>query len=337
MNLRFRTCHLGLVQVNLITNSQAVLDVLGEFYQMVCETDPPLPSWTVEAMVAPLTSDMAVNHWGVGYLAQPQSQRIQLHATDPRHLAITARKTVREVLIDYCEQRHYIMLHASAVADDDRVIVIVGDKGSGKTTIALKSVLSHGMRYLSNDHLIVYSDMGTSRPTLKLTSLPTPIPLKIGTYLDLECQLPRPWDVEGLEIDAYRSKDRKDVYGIDRRVLYTFRGLGQQNPVEFDLGDSGTDPSVLVVLAGYASGGTGRAEIADPVSALMPHVRTDWMFDRNLNQRYLPRCERGVHEYRADAHRLVRKLAARASVVEWRHRGDPSDLLAPVEREENRS
>ncbi|KIA61112.1 hypothetical protein FG87_32785 [Nocardia vulneris] len=309
---------------------------MAEFYQ-ISEADPAASEWTVEATVGPLSSDLAINSWGVGHAVLPRERRIRLHANDPRHLAITARKTVRETLIDYCEQRRYIMLHASVVVDGHRVIVIVGDKGSGKTTLGVKSVLSHGMRYLSNDHLIVYSDLSSPRERLTLTSLPTPIPLKIGTYLDLEQSLPRPWDDESLDIDAYRSVDREELYGIDRRVLYTFAGLGQQNPIEVDLGDSGSGPSVLVVLASYTNGSTRWALVDDPVSALMPHVRTDWMFDPNLNQRYLPRHQRDVHEYEADAHRLVRGLAERARVVEWRHRGDPSEMLEAAGLEVSRS
>ena len=42
------------------------------------------------------------------------------------------------------------MLHASAVADDERVIVVVGDKGSGKTTLALNAALTRGYRTTSS-------------------------------------------------------------------------------------------------------------------------------------------------------------------------------------------
>src|SRR5262245_11858310 len=75
------------------------------------------------------------------------------------------------------------MLHASAVVNDERVIIVVGDKGSGKTTLGLKAALLHGMRYLSNDHLIVFGDANAEQAAplasrLILTALPTPIPLK---------------------------------------------------------------------------------------------------------------------------------------------------------------
>jgi hypothetical protein len=59
------------------------------------------------------------------------------------------------------------------------------------------------MRYLSNDHLIVFGDANAEQAAplasrLTLTALPTPIPIKIGTYVDLEERLPPPWDTEGL-------------------------------------------------------------------------------------------------------------------------------------------
>ncbi len=87
-------------------------------------------------------------------------------------------------------------------------------------------------------------------------------------------------------------------------------------------------PAVLVALASYASGPeTEISPVTDPAAALMAHVRTDWMFDPCLNQRYLPRRERQRAEYDADARRLVAALAERATVIGWRHHGDPAPLL----------
>lgn len=308
-----------------------MLTYLSDFYTLT-DGASAIDEWLVEAIVGPADDSMDTNAWGVSYSSNPIARRLRLRSTDPGNLAITARKAVREALVDYCEQRRYAMLHASAVVDDQRVIIVVGDKGSGKTTIGLKTALFHGMRYLSNDHLIVYPESATGTDALAsrlaLTSLPTPIPLKVGTFLDLEHRLPAPWDTEGLDIDAHRAIPREQLCGLDQRVLYTFAGLGQDSPIQASLADASTGPAVLVVLASYTNDTpTEATEVADPIDALMAHVRSDWMFDPILNQRYLPRHERQPAEYEADARRMVTALAERAAVVRWDHRGDPAPLL----------
>lgn len=330
MNPSTVICQLGPTSTAVVTDHDFVIDHLRDFYVTTAgQSSRSSTDWTVHALLGEPDPAMPVNEWGVGYLARPEFHQIWLWAPDPENLAITTRKVVREVLVDYCEKRRYVMLHASAVTDDNKVLVVVGDKGSGKTTLALKSTLLHGMRYLSNDHLIVYASDGSnpSARNLTLTSLPTPVPLKIGTYLDLEELLPAPWDTEGLDIDAHRQVPREQLYGLDRRVLYTFPRLGQLSPIAVDLHDTAAGPEVLVALGNYTHGPVGEVPIRDAVEALMPHVRTDWMFDPRLNQRHLPRRERNEIEYGDDARRLVEALAGRAKVIGWNHRGDPRELL----------
>ncbi len=337
MKVRTIQCRLGVTSVTLITNHQTVIDYLRDFYR-ISDDAGSAGDWTVEAIVGPADDTMTTNRWGVSHAADPAVRRLALRAGDPQSLAITTRKCVREALVDYCEQHRYAMLHASAVVDDQKVIIIVGDKGSGKTTLGLKAALGHGMRYLSNDHLIVFGDAMADQTVplasrLTLTALPTLIPLKIGTYLDLEDKLPPPWDTEGLDIDTYRTAPREQLYGLDRRVLYTFPGLGQDSPINVDLGDTARGSAVLIVLARYAGAEEPiEVRVSDPVTALMPHVRTDWMFDPALNQRYLPRIERQPAEYDADARRLVTALAERSRVIEWAHHGDPTPLLDRLDK-----
>lgn len=319
------TCQLGPTRATLVTNHRAVLDYLRHFYPL--ERGASDGTWRIEAMVGPADPGMITNQRGVSYAADPSARRLRLRAPEPQSLAVTARTCVREVMVDFCERRGYVMLHAAAVTDRDRVIVIAGDVGSGKTTLALKSVLCHGMRYLANDHLIIYpAPVGG----LCLTTLPGPIGLKVGTYLDLADRLPAPFDTEGLDPDAYRRMPREQRYRLPHRVIYTYRDLGQPHPATAELQDAATGPAVLVALAGYAGAGepAGVPEpVPDPTAALLPQVRTDWMFNPRLNQRYLPRTERRRPEYHRDAGRLVRALAERATVVRWRHRGDPAPLL----------
>ncbi len=327
MTVRPVTLTLGPVDVELHTGEQGLLDYLAEFYPM--HEGPALSSaWVVDACVGEDTG-MAQNLWGVRYRVDAERRHLTLRADRLEDLAITARKCIREVMVEFCEQRRHVMLHASAIVGDCGVVIVAGDKGSGKTTLALGAALLHGYRYLSNDHLIVYpaSPTGTG---LVLTSLPTLIPVKVGTYFDLEDLLPPPWDSEGLAIERFRALAPAERYRHDRRLLYTYRRLGQDNPILVSLGDRGVGPDVTVVLARYAKEGEAIDHLrpmTSPVEALMPQVRLDWMFDPDLNQRYLPGLHRDRGAYEEDAARLVEALTERAPVVEWVHRGDPEPLL----------
>lgn len=337
MGLRTVSCDLGVTRATLVTNHDAVLRYLRNFYPLA--DGAAAGPWVIEATVGPVGDDMTINEWGVGYAADPPHRQLRLRGPRAEPLAVTARTSLREALVDFCERRRYAMLHASAVVDDARVVVIVGERGGGKTTLALKAVLDHGMRYLANENLIVLPDR-TGGPAphparLRLTTLPGPIALKVGTYLDLADRLPPPFDTEGLDLDSYRAMPREQRYRSYHRVIYTFQGLGQPHPATVDLRDPATGPAVLVAIASYtgAGGAGGAAEpsvtpVPDPVAALLPHLRMDWTFTPWLNQRYLPRAERRPPEYEADARHLLRALAERATVVRCQHRGDPAPLLA---------
>ncbi|MGH3715455.1 MAG: hypothetical protein ACRDT4_18630 [Micromonosporaceae bacterium] len=310
--------------MQLLTDQTRLLGYLDAFYDTVAE-EPAGDGWLVDARLGP-GDGMARDAWGVARALDAERRVIRLRADDVDGLAVTVRKCLREAMVDYCERRGYTMLHASAFADADRAIVVVGDKGSGKTTLALRACLLDGFRYIANDHLIAYMEGGG----LVLTSLPTLIPVKVGTFLDLEALLPKPWDCEGVDVDAYRGMPAAERYRHQARLLYTYRQLGQPNPVTIRIGEP-AGPRLAVVFARY--GQQPQVSVVSSVQgpdALMEHVRTDWMFNPNLNQRYLARDERGAPQYLSDARGLVEEITRRADVLTHTHRGEPGPLLAAL-------
>ncbi len=180
--------------------------------------------WTVDARLGS-GAGMRRNPWGVAFdrgragpgPVPPGRLGAGSGDDDPQGLA--------EALVEYCERHRYVMLHASAFADEHRIVLVVGAKGSGKTTLALRAFLQHGCRYVSNDHLILYPEPGPGPESgrLVITSLPTPIPLKVGTYLDLERRLPPPWDDEGLDLPRFRAMPAAERYRHDRRPAHPAR------------------------------------------------------------------------------------------------------------------
>jgi energy-coupling factor transporter ATP-binding protein EcfA2 len=317
---------LGPVRVAVATDHDGLIDYLRDFYPLAPNDDHDgAAGWMIQARLVEPERGMALTPWRVGYRANRDTRRAVICSTNPRDLQITARKAIREVLLDYCEARRYTMLHASAVADEQRVVIVVGDKGSGKTTLALSAALAGGHRYLSNDHLILYR----SPEGLVVTSLPTPIPVKIGTYFDNADRLGQPWENEGVNLEKFQRMPARQRYDRDVRLLYTYRSLGQANPVHTPLAGR----EVLVVLAGYAPDGqpvSAPVAVADPVAELWPHVRFDWVFDPALNTHHLPRTERDRDTYGRDAAHRLAELTATSQVMQWRHHGDLAPLLDAV-------
>lgn len=315
---------LGGVAVAVESDCALVRELLAEFYPV--EPDPSEPMWTIVAYAQAPPRGVDMNRFGVGYQPDIARRSLTLWAKRETDLAITTRKCVREIFLDACERAGYGMLHASAVYRDDQAIVFAADKRGGKTTLALRAVLDHGWRWLSNDHLIVWR----GEAGLVATSLPTPIPLKVGTYVDLIDRLPPPWDTNGIDAEMWRAAAPAARYASDAAVYYTFGRLGQPNPVLVELAGR----RLTVVFPSYAGPGQ-REGVVETVPAgvaaaeLAGHVRTDWMEDQRLHQRHLPFPHRDVAAFGRDCVALASQVAAAAAeVVRFTHRGDPSPLLA---------
>ena len=161
------------------------------------------------------------------------------------------------------------------------------------------------------------------------TSLPTPIPLKVGTYVDLIERLPPPWDPNGIDAEMWRAAAPAARYASDAAVCCTFGRLGQPNPVLVELARR----RLTVVFPSYAGPGQ-REGVVETVPAGVAaseagHVRTDWIEDQRLHQRHLPFPHRDVAAFGRDSVALAAQVAtAAAEVVRFTHRGDPSPVLA---------
>lgn len=115
-------------------------------------------------------------------------------------------------------------------------------------------------------------------------------------------------------------------HGHDRWLLYTYRSLSHANPLHTALDGR----QVVVVLASYSPDDqpvSTPVAVADPVAALWPHVRFDWVFDPALNTHHLPRAERDRDSYARDAADRLVELTAGSRVVAWRHHGELAPLL----------
>lgn len=322
---------LGPVTAELSTDCAELVTALADFYTLHPHR-ASAPAVTITARREAPTPDMARTEWGVGYRPDPDGSRLTLATPSVYDLAVTTRKALREPLLAACQTRGGLMLHASALQRGNQVVIIVGESGSGKTTLALDAVVEHGATLLSNDHLLLYPhDSG-----LILTALPTVLPVKAGTYLDLADALPPPWDHADLPehtLAAVRTLPPAQRHRCTQRVLYTYRALGQP-PVPYQ--PLTREHRVTVVLADYATppaAPTSPKELtaAQGRAALAKHLRGDWWADPNAHTHFLPRTPPSQARQYAGEQESLAALVERATVVRWHHRGSLEPLWTWLE------
>jgi hypothetical protein len=164
---------LGPVRAAVVDAHDAVADLLGDLPLLERGANDGVEvAWTIEGRLAAPGEGMRRMSQQVGYRGDRPSRHLLICSEDPRHLAVAVRDAVLEVLADYCEARGCTMLRASAVADDQRVVIMAGGRGDGKTTLALSAVAAGGRWILSDDELILYR----TEQGLVLASVPTATP-----------------------------------------------------------------------------------------------------------------------------------------------------------------
>jgi hypothetical protein len=81
-------------------------------------------------------------------------------ASDNPASAIHLHDFVRYLALLVCEAQDHVLLHASAVTIDDRLVLVLGDKGAGKTTTMLNLIAGQNARYYSGDKVVAGFSQG---------------------------------------------------------------------------------------------------------------------------------------------------------------------------------
>lgn len=87
----------------------------------------------------------------LNYLAK----RIDVFNTDTTALAKDGIRVIRDIVKSLVEEQGAVMIHAAAFKKNNRGIILIGGKGSGKTTISLKFLYEHGFTEVSRDRIIL--------------------------------------------------------------------------------------------------------------------------------------------------------------------------------------
>jgi hypothetical protein len=97
----------------------------------------------------------------------------------PRDLSarFAAMRVVRELAQERSRANGCLLLHAAALSLNDRTFLIAGEKGAGKTSLVVASLLGKAGRFVSNDRIVVGVDaegaVAHGMPTLVSVRPPT--------------------------------------------------------------------------------------------------------------------------------------------------------------------
>jgi hypothetical protein len=265
-----------------------------------------------------------VAEWGV-VIDRVAENRFYVYATtaDEEGVCATARRLVRHAWFDrLARSRALLVLHASAVDDGERIIAFAGDKWSGKTTMLLDSLATHGHALLTNDSLLV---LGSQHGPV-LTGTPTFVRIREDTAERFHPFLAA--RAAGVPLDrrnyaGYR-RDRS-YFGAENALLLSFGAFGATRLPRIPLRER---ELVLVDLAFSAS---GRVQVTEPphrtkeirafVTAML---KTGETVDSITAGRLYPT---GPLPPLDVPDLLVAELQQHARLLVYRHRGEVAPLL----------
>jgi hypothetical protein len=318
---------LGPVVVRVECDESAA-SYLDQFYDR--ERHPAEDGWTFRCGDGPVPGlPVRRNPFGVGVQVDAEGRAVHLHAERTKDLRITLRKLIRAVFVQHCEAMGFTLLHASAVYDDRTLLLLVGDRGAGKTTLALDAVLRHGFTLLSNDHLVLYREGGR----LVLTSVPTVVSVKAGTALSMGDALPPHPDREGLEEADLGALGSPRLRRNRRSLYYSFGELGQPRLPRLELGPGTPERARWIVFPRFGGSAGEPSAYRTPVSAataVQRFHREQWVYEDDDAPEYLPAPRRDPVRFVADSRVLCHALVEGAVTLRWRHAGDVAPLLGLV-------
>lgn len=86
------------------------------------------------------------------YLLNYFSNKVTVFNTDKDMLCKDGIRIIRDLVKIYVEKENCsALIHAATVAKDNKGLLLLGDKGSGKTTISLKLIFDYGFNEVSRD------------------------------------------------------------------------------------------------------------------------------------------------------------------------------------------
>lgn len=311
-------------RVQIDTYEKSILSYLENFYDFLTEYKnlEDKTYWKIKIVKEQPDISMKISYWGVGHFYNKGTKELILKGKNIKDLAISSRKAIREVLLINSKDEVSTMFHAAALSKGKTNIFILGERCSGKTTLALDGVLNYGFRYVSNDHLIVTS----CKNSVYASCFPALISVRVSTYLDYEDKLPIPFENTCCtNIDKVRKLPVTKRYQFkDGNFLYTYRQLNQKSSLAVDLKQSNN----FVILANFSNNDTDfKFDYVENIEdELFKQVRLKWMFDKMSNPRYIYSLE-DKNLFVKNSFHVIEKFVMLSRVIKWNHQGRIKPLL----------
>ena len=247
-------------------------------------------------------------------------------ASTPILMALYVRRALRTIYLKALSCHPWAMLHASAFYRQGHMIILVGDKMVGKTTLALQAVLSHGYGLISNDHLILIN----KNNSIEMTTYPTVIPTKLGTLDSLRHILP-PNDLAAHLLDNLDNIEQdpstSTLFRRKEAAYYTYLDLGAE-PIPYVTADNLKKISMIYPKMNVLDCQCDLSRIDGGISSLSSHWREDWFAEKEQDNR--PHRQAATVLEKDSVSVIERVIANKAIFYEYRHNGDVGPLIKEI-------
>ncbi|WP_214414764.1 hypothetical protein [Sphaerisporangium fuscum] len=299
--------------------NEAPLQYFNGFYDPDHRADPvlELPPIEVEPENTPDSAAWVINVEGRPVSVAERSGGYTVWSAAGRYHAETAaRRLQRDMWLRARIRRGGVaFLHASAVDDGHHLVVFVGDKRAGKTSLMLDATLRNGWRLVSNDCLVLFE----GQDGLRACGLPT--------YLAIRPDVARRFEPELLarltEDEAnWRSYERwRTAPPVDDEgKLYLSHGVIGR-PVFSTIELSTREVTVVDVSFGGATELARQAETEIP-AFLAKNLKPMAYLLKEL--RWRPAGPLPVDED------ILARFGASVRLLRYRHHGQAGDVLSYV-------
>jgi hypothetical protein len=278
----------------------------------------PVADLTVEPADPPARADHVIDVDGHPVQVADDGDRHVVWTTSGGrfHAWTAARRLLRDLWLVRRQRVSPLgFVHASAVDNGRHLLVFVGDKRAGKTSLMLDAALRHGWRVVGNDCLLVF-DAGAG---LTACGLPTyaairpPVVDRFGPLLRSRIAADPAnqaswahWERTGPRPDG-EHKLYLSYAAISRPAFGTVPLAGRR---------------VTVAAVGFGPDTEVRASVRDPIEFLLANRKPVPLMVDAVRERYGP--------VETDPACLA-ALAARADLVDYRHGGDCAALLTALD------